>query len=123
MKALFDVVLGLATGADSLPSEIISHTLTTIAQHVLHADAFEAIVDQVLSASRRQLDQELDWNKIVVIMKAVETVVGVKKGGRIAREFLIERYGIYQADVENACSNLPTKTIYSFVTLVKTCFG
>lgn len=89
VKALFAIVLALPTGADSLPSEIISHSLTTLATHVSHPEAFEVIIDEVLAASRYQIKQELDWGKVGVVMKAVETVVGVKKGARVTRESLV----------------------------------
>lgn len=87
MRILLDVVLALPSGADSLPTEIVNHTLTTLAHHASNAEAFEVVVEQVLLAGSAQLKKELEWEKLVVVMRAVETIVGVKKGARISSQY------------------------------------
>lgn len=108
MKALLQVTLALSSGADSLPSEIINYSLTAIASHATNADAFKPVIDQVLESANGQLKRETDWEKLVVVMKAIETVVGVKKGARVAGQSFLQPYRseltLYaQLDVEQSC--------------------
>ncbi|KAK4703278.1 U3 small nucleolar RNA-associated protein 20, partial [Phenoliferia sp. Uapishka_3] len=84
LRSLVDVVLGLESGAASLPADIITHSLTAIAQFASSAEAFEPVVEEVLTASFAQAAKEKDWEKLTVVLRAVETVVSVKKGARIA---------------------------------------
>lgn len=85
---MINIILALEEGCESLPSEIIAHSLTALAQHATTAEAFDAIVDVVLEALRvRCLKmEEVEEDKLVVLMKALETIAGVKKGARISRE-------------------------------------
>ena len=90
MRILLDVILLLPSGADSLPAEIINHTLTTLAHHASTPEAFEVVVEQVILAGTAQLKKNIEWEKLVVVMRAIETIVGVKKGGRVSSEYSIQ---------------------------------
>lgn len=56
--------------------------------HVKNAEAFDSVVDEVVKASKGQLAvTETQWDKLVVVMKAIESVAGSKKGGRVSGAF------------------------------------
>jgi hypothetical protein len=87
IRSLYLAILTLAspTAAASLPSEILTHSLTALALHVTNADAFAPVVEEVVKASKSQLElkSEVEWEKLVVVMKSAQAVAGVKKGGRV----------------------------------------
>ncbi|KAI5475348.1 Armadillo-type fold domain containing protein [Pseudohyphozyma bogoriensis] len=83
-RCLISTVLSLPSGAGSLPSDIISHTITTLAVHSTTAETFDPVVDEVLGAATRLGGGEPDWEKLGIMMKAVETIVGVKQGARVS---------------------------------------
>lgn len=83
-RVLLNIVLALPSGAGSLPSEIINHSLTTLALHSSSPEAFAVVIEQLLAVGNVLMAKEPEWENIVVVMRAIETVVGVKKGGRVA---------------------------------------
>lgn len=114
---LLSVVLGLESGAGSLPSEVISHSLTALAQHATTAEAFESVVDEVIDAARAQAVKDADFAKLIIVMKAIETLVGVKKGARIAGSSpTLALVPVEYCLMFRTCSDTPTKAVRPPVT-------
>lgn len=86
IRSLLAITLSLPSDShiESLPCDIIAHSLTALAQHALTAESFQIVIDEVVNAGLKLTkEQDVDWNKFIVVMRAVESVVGVKKGARV----------------------------------------
>lgn len=86
VRSLLRAVTSLpSTAAVTLPAEIASHALTTVALHVPNGDALEPVFKQVLDAAVAQIESG-EEEMMRVGMKALEALVGVKKGARVPGE-------------------------------------
>ncbi|GAA6006564.1 hypothetical protein JCM10207_004975 [Rhodosporidiobolus poonsookiae] len=90
LRALFTSVFALPSLSTLvLPREIISHALVALVLHAAKADTLEPVVEQALKALGGQLEaakdegSEVEWEKIVVGLRAVESFVGVKGGAKV----------------------------------------
>jgi virulence-associated protein VagC len=83
---MLTAIIGLSPAqAVTLPAEVASHTLTVVLQHVPEKDVLEPVFKQVLDAASRQVS-EGDEDRVRVVLKAIEVLVGVKKGGKVPSE-------------------------------------
>ncbi|GAA6031952.1 hypothetical protein JCM8097_003358 [Rhodosporidiobolus ruineniae] len=90
LRSLFSAVLSLPSLSTlTLPSEVISHAVVAFVHHANKAEALEPVADQALKALMAQLEAgkdgkgEVEWAKIEVGLKAVESFVGVKTGHQV----------------------------------------
>ncbi|BGP12578.1 hypothetical protein JCM10213_004835 [Rhodosporidiobolus nylandii] len=90
LRSLFTSILSLPSLASlALPSEIISHAIVALVQHADKTDTLDLVIEQGLKALNGQLDatkdaKDVEWEKLVVGIKAVESFVGVKGGARVS---------------------------------------
>ncbi|GAA6011855.1 hypothetical protein JCM11491_000772 [Sporobolomyces phaffii] len=86
LRTLTSAVLSL-TSPTSLPSEISAHAVISLTSHVHKTEPLEPVAEVLLKIITDELKSqadkvEKDWDRLVVVLKIVSSVVGVRNGSR-----------------------------------------
>ncbi|GAA6061993.1 hypothetical protein JCM10212_004271 [Sporobolomyces blumeae] len=87
LRSVLTSILALPSPA-ALPCEIPAHAIIALTSHVHKADPLEPVAEVLLKVVQEELKrqegrEEKEWDRIVVALKALTCLVGVRKGSRI----------------------------------------
>ncbi|KAM0753788.1 hypothetical protein T439DRAFT_163472 [Meredithblackwellia eburnea MCA 4105] len=93
LRSLFTAVLGLDTPSSTssepgqLPTAIITHSLTSIIHHAKDSKTMEPVLEEFFRAWVDQVGEQREWNNLNTLVKAADTLAGVRKGVKISEQY------------------------------------